>query len=82
MRSTRDNKFRFLLFCGVMAPVMMMVTILVIGQITPDYNPVSHTISRMGTPDRPYAVVLHCGYFVYGILMCMVQDKSMEITVG
>ena len=69
MKSSGDNKFQFLLFCGVMAPVMMMVTILVIGQITPDYNPVSQTISRMGTPDRPYAAVLHGGYFVYGILM-------------
>jgi hypothetical membrane protein len=48
---------------------MMMVIILVIGQITPDYNPISDSISRMGTPDRPYAVVLHGSYFVYGVLM-------------
>jgi len=50
---------------------MMMVIILVIGQITPDYNPISDSISRMGTPDKPYAVVLHGSYFIYGVLMGM-----------
>ena len=69
MKSSWDSTYRFLLFCGVLAPVMMMVIILVIGQITPDYNPISDSISRMGTPDRPYAVVLHGSYFVYGVLM-------------
>ena len=69
MKSIGDSKYRFLLFCGVLAPVMMTVIILVVGQITPEYNPMVDSISRMGTPDKPYGVVLHSGYFVYGILM-------------
>jgi hypothetical membrane protein len=69
MKLSGDNKFRFLLLCGVVAPIFMMVMILVIGQITPDYHPVSQTISRMGTPDSPYATVLHGVYFIYGVLM-------------
>jgi len=71
MKSSGDSTSRFLLFCGVLAPITLMVIILVIGQITPDYNPISDSISRMGTPDRPYAVVLHGSYFVYGVLMGM-----------
>jgi hypothetical membrane protein len=71
MKSNGDSASRFLLLCGILAPVMMMVAILVIGQITPGYNPISDTISRMGTPDKPYAVVLHGSYFVYGVLMGM-----------
>jgi hypothetical membrane protein len=69
MKTSVDSVSRFLLFCGVLAPVMMMVIILVVGQITPDYNPVSDTICQMGTPERPYAIVLNGGYVIYGILM-------------
>ena len=71
MKSSGDSTSRFLLFCGVLAPVMMMVIILVIGQITPDYNPISDTISQMGTPDSPYAIVLNSGYVIYGISMVL-----------
>lgn len=60
---------RFLLFCGVLAPVMMVVVILVVGQITPGYDPVSETVSQMGAAERPYAFVLNAGYVAYGILM-------------
>lgn len=69
MKSSGDTTARLLLLCGVLAPVMMMVIILVIGQITPDYNPISDTISQMGTPDKPYAIVLNGGYVIYGILI-------------
>jgi hypothetical membrane protein len=71
MKSSRGSTSQFLLFCGILAPVMMMVIILVIGQITPDYNPISDTICQMGTPERPYAIVLNGGYIIYGILMCL-----------
>jgi len=69
MKSGGDSTSRFFLFCGVLAPVMMMVIIIVVGQITPDYNPISDTISQMGTPDRPHAIVINGGYVIYGILM-------------
>ena len=94
MKSSGDSTPRFFLFCGVLAPVMMMVIILVVGQITPDYNPISDSISRMGTPDRPYAVVLHGSYFVYGVLMgtaaygvyqtmgCTDSTKRLAILLG
>lgn len=64
-----DRIGRHLLLCGVFAPVIMMVAIIVVGQITPHYSPISDTISQMGTPDSPYAPVLNCGFVIYSILI-------------
>jgi hypothetical membrane protein len=66
-----DRIGRYLLLCGVFAPVTMMVAIIVVGQITPHYNPISDTISQMGTPDSPYASVLNCGFVIYSILIAL-----------
>jgi len=64
-----DRIARFLLLFGVFAPITMMVIIIVVGQITPDYNPISDTISQLGTPSSPYSLVLNSGCFVFGILI-------------
>ena len=69
MKSNEDGKYRFFLFCGVLAPVIMGVVIVVTGQLTPNYSPISDSVSRMGIPGKPYAWLLHGGYYVYGILM-------------
>ncbi len=64
-----DRISRFLLLFGVFAPITMMVIIIVVGQITPDYNPISDTISQLGTPNSPYSLVLNSGFVIYGILI-------------
>jgi hypothetical membrane protein len=64
-----DRISRHLLLCGIFAPVTMMVIIIVVGQITPHYSPVSDTISQMGTPESPYASVLNCGFVIYSVLI-------------
>ena len=69
MKSNEENRYRFLLFCGVLAPVVMGLMIIIIGKLTPDYSQVSESISRMGTTDKPYAWLLHNGYYVYGVLI-------------
>src|SRR3990172_6990471 len=69
MKSKADNISRLSLLCGVFAPVMLMVTIIILGEMTSDYDPVSDSISQMGAPGRPYANVLSSGYAVYGLLM-------------
>ena len=51
-----DRIARFLLLFGVFAPVTMMVTIIVVGQITPNYNPISDTISQLGASNNPYSI--------------------------
>ncbi len=69
MKQRGDRLTQLFLFCGILAPPVMMIAILVIGQITPNYDPISDSISRMGTPDKPYAMILHGSYFIYGILI-------------
>lgn len=69
MKPFRDSRSRIFLFCGIIAPAILGITVLVVGYITPGYNPVSDTVSLMGTPEQPYAWLLSSGYWVYGILM-------------
>ena len=81
MKSSEDSRYRFLLLCGWLAPVIIGLVITVVGQLTPDYNQVTDSISRMGTPDRPYAWLLHSGYYVYGILMA-IAAYGLSRTIG
>ena len=66
----RDAKSRLFLFCGMIAPVILGITVLVVGYITPGYNPISDSVSLMGTQEQPYAWLLSSGYWLYGVLMC------------
>jgi len=81
MKSSEDSKYRLLLFCGMLAPIIIGVIIIVVGQLTPDYNQISDSISRMGTPERPYAWLLHGGYYVYGTLMG-IAAYGLSRTIG
>ena len=81
MKSSEDSRYRFLLLCGWLAPVIIGLVITVVGQLTPDYNQVTDSISRMGTPDRPYAWLLHSGYYVYGVLM-LIAAYGISRTIG
>jgi len=81
MKSNEGSKYRFLLLCGVLAPIIIGVVIIVTGQLTPDYSQVSDSVSRTGTPGRPYAWLLHGGYYVYGILMG-IAAYGLSRTIG
>jgi hypothetical membrane protein len=71
MKPYRDAKSRISLICGMIAPVILGLTVLVVGYITPGYNPISDSVSLMGTPEQPYAWLLSSGYWIYGVLMCI-----------
>jgi hypothetical membrane protein len=70
MKPYRDAKSRSFLFCGMIAPVILGITVLVVGCITPGYDPIADSVSLMGTPEQPYAWLLSSGYWIYGGLMC------------
>ncbi len=71
--STQFENSRFtsiaLLLC-ILAPMAIMAIIIIVGQITPDYDPVSDTISLMGAREKPYSFILNTGYVIYGALIC------------
>ena len=70
---TYNKKFiKFVFFLSMFAILMMMSIIITVGQITPDYSPVSDTISRMGAEIAPYSDILNTGYIVYGIIIIVI----------
>jgi len=69
MESNKETKYRFFLLCGVIAPIILGIAIVVAGHLTPDYDQITDSISKMGIPGRPYAWLLHGGYYVYALLM-------------
>lgn len=70
MKPHRDIKSGIFLCCGMIAPLILGTTVLVVGYITPGYNPISDSVSLMGTSEQPYAWLLSSGYWIYGVLMC------------
>ena len=70
MKTLPGTRSRLFLFCGMIAPAILGITVLVVGYITPGYDPISDSISLMGTPEQPYAWLLSSGYWIYGVLMC------------
>ena len=70
---TYNKKFiNFVFFLSMFAILMMMSIIITVGQITPDYSPVSDTISRMGAEIAPYSDILNTGYIIYGIIIIVI----------
>ncbi len=69
MKPDENGKYRRLLFCGIVAPIFMGVVIITVGHLTPDYSQITDSISLMGIPERPYAWLLHSGYYFYGSFM-------------
>jgi len=81
VKPSEESKYQLLLFCGVLAPIVLGAIIIIVGQLTPDYSQVSDSISRMATPGSPYAWLLHGGYYMYGILMG-VAAYGLSRTIG
>ncbi len=64
------NIYRFLAFCGVIAPIIFTVVLLILGFIHPDYNHVTQYISEFGAVDAPYALIMNTvGIPLLGVLI-------------
>ncbi len=56
--------------CGMAAPVLFAVTVIVAGYLTPGYNPVTQVMSELGIPGVPGAAVMNIIAFgLVGILL-------------
>ncbi len=85
MKSNKETKYRLFLFCGMMAPIILGIAVVIAGYLTPDYDQITDTISQMGIPDRPYAWLLHGGYYVYALLMGIAAyglSRTMDSVLG
>jgi hypothetical membrane protein len=58
--------------CGVLgigAPLLATLVVMIGGLVTPGYDPVRRTISRLAEPGLPAAVAVECAIFVVGLAM-------------
>ncbi len=56
--------------CGMAAPVIFAITVLVAGYLTPGYDPVTQLMSELGVPGEPYAELMNVvGFGLVGILL-------------
>jgi len=64
-----DRVSRWLSLCGVVAPPILIVFIIVAALVTPGYSHVSETISQLGAQGRPHPEVMNAGFIVFGLLV-------------
>ena len=70
MIKMKGDKYRFLAFCGVIAPIIFTVVLLILGVLQPEYNHIKQYISEFGAVDAPYALIFNTiGFPILGILI-------------
>ena len=57
------------LLCVVAAAVVLVLTVVVVGRLTPGYRPWADAVSRLGARDEPYRLFARLGLSVYGALI-------------
>ena len=66
----KRNMYRYLAFCGVIAPILFTVVLLILGFVQPEYSHVTQYISELGAVDAPYALVMNTvGIPLLGVLI-------------
>lgn len=60
---------RLLALCGMLAPILFTLVVVVLGAITPGYSHVRDVISVLGGTGAPYGVVQDANFVVCGVLL-------------
>jgi len=69
-RCTKTNNIaKWLAFCGLLAPLVLAIFIIIAALITPDYSHISDTVSQLGAQGRPHPEVMSAGFILYGLLI-------------
>jgi hypothetical membrane protein len=58
-----------LLWCGIAAPLSLIVFVVWAAAVTPDYSHVANTISQLAAQRRPYPAIMGAGFVVFGLLV-------------
>jgi len=56
-------------FCGILAPAIIAVIVLVAGMLTPGYNQLTDTISSLSAQDCQSPNLMIAGFIIYGVLI-------------
>jgi len=57
------------LACLVAGTGLLVVAVVVIGAMAPGYDPMTDTVSRLGSPGQPYAIWARTAFVLYGLLV-------------
>ncbi len=66
---TRVHLSRIFSFCGILAPPTMITLILIAGHLTPGYNHVTDTISKLSDQGIQSPELMTIGFIIYGVLI-------------
>lgn len=66
---TRVHLSRILSFCGILAPPTMITFILIAGHLTPGYNHITDTISKLSDQDSQGPELMTASFISYGVLI-------------
>lgn len=65
----KRNTHKFLAFCGVIAPILFTVVLLILGSLQLGYNHATQYISELGANSAPYALIMNTiGFPLLGLL--------------
>jgi len=60
---------KFLVICGIIAPLLFTIQLIIIGNYHPNYNHITQYLSELGAVNAPYANIKNTGLSIIGILI-------------
>lgn len=60
---------QYLAICGIIAPLLFTIQLIIIGYYHPNYNHIIQYISELGAVNAPYANIKNTGLSIIGILI-------------
>lgn len=67
--TNRQGFNRLLLLCGIIAPAVLVVSILIAASLTPGYSHVADTVSQLAAQGRPHPEAVITGFILYALLI-------------
>ncbi len=64
-----DKYQRFLAICGIIAPIIFTIILIIASLLRPDYSHLINFVSELGAVDAPYAIIQRINFVFTGILI-------------
>ena len=80
---------QYLAICGIIAPLLFTIQLIIIGYYHPNYNHIIQYMSELGAVNAPYANIKNTGLSIIGILIIFfsfgmyieLNDKKTKATI-
>ncbi len=64
-----DRYQRFLAICGIIAPIIFTIILMIASLLRPDYSHLINFVSELGAVGAPYAIIQRINFVLTGILI-------------